>query len=327
MAPGIGASVGPWVVDQVVSFAEPSLVLAHRADDPSVRATVEVRRGSEAGRERHGRAVGVMGSLHHAHLPRLLDQGSGDTPWIAFQPFVGDTLSDRLEAGGVELHLACSWLLRIATVVERAHAAGWMLRGLSPHRVVVGAGPRDVWVLGLESAERPERPDPRDDVLAWGVLAHGMLTGDALAPAALRPDAPDEDVPHALPDEALDPGDPHPDWLRRLVRKCTDPDPARRLPDIEAAVACLEAARPSWDRPEPRRPTPFHIPRSELPPLDVRPTYVDANQLAEAMALAANQPGRLDRSLLVLMASAMGIAAGLAASVLVVLFVELSRLA
>lgn len=352
--PVVGQRLGPWVVDQVLSFGDPALVRAHRADTPERLATLEVADRQGLAEARALRAIGAMRAFDHENLARAIETGHDDgRVWLAMEPFSGETLADRLEAGGIDWQLACAWLHRIATALDHVHNRGWVHRGVSPTRVVVGQTAREVRVIGLESAARTDqraelaRPPrstlgylapevladpafnaPRADVYAFGLLAHELLTGEPAFPAAVWAESPDKErglLEWKTRSAALDPGPDHPDWLRRLVRKCTDPSPNNRLPDMEAVVACLDAARSQWERPDVRRLTPFHVPRSELPPLDVRPTYLDPQVLAEAIALAPREPG-IDRPLLTLAAAAMGCAAGLAASALVVMFVELARL-
>ncbi|MCB9676450.1 MAG: protein kinase [Alphaproteobacteria bacterium] len=352
-----GDEIGSWRVDNVLTFGEPALVSAHHTRKDGVQATLKVSRKTPGTEIRQRREVRALQSFDHPGIPKLIESGEdGEYVYIAMRPFSCDSLSDRIVAGRVGWKQACVWLYEVAAALQHVHQSGWVHRDLTPQNIYVGARPRDVWMLGFEGAllqeERggmdhtfrgnmsylapecladPEYHAARADLYAFGLVAYEVLTGEPAFPAAAWAEKADRErslLQWKTRARAMDPGDGQPEWLRSLVRKCTHPDHTQRLPDMDAVVAWLDAARLSWEEPEePIRATPMHVPRERLPPLSLQPTMIDAAEIArmirQQQALEAPPPNRL---LHVLTASAMGVAAGLALSTLIVLYVELSRL-
>jgi len=353
-----GDRVGQWEVDHVLTFGSPVLAAAHHTKRAHTVATLKIAPRSTSAELRQRREVRALQSFDHPRIPKLIESGETDDDrvFVAMRSFSGDSLSDRLVAEPVDWRLACAWMFEIAVALRHIHQSGWVHRDLTPQNIYVGHNPSDVWVLGLDGAmlqeERadmdhtfrgnmaylapeclrdPEYHAARADLYAFGLVAYEVLSGEPAFPAAAWAEKSDRErslLEWKTRAKALDPGDRHPDWLRSLVRKCTHPESEKRLPDMDAVVAWLDAARASWEVPEPGRATPLHIPREALPPLNVQPTLVDAAQLArmirEQQALNQPQPSVLIH---LLTAGAMGVAAGLAMSALVVLYVELSRIA
>lgn len=356
-----GIELDGWIVENVSSFGDPMLVAAHRADHPDTLATLKVSevKGFAEGRQR--REIRAVQSLDHPAIPRLLASGRTETDilYTAFRPFSGDSLSDRLVAGPIDWKQAVSWLYEIAHALQHLHHSGWVHRNLTPQNIYIGAHPEDVWLLGFECSQLVEEPmaldhtfhgsmaylapevladpgyhAPRADLYAFGLIAYEILCGEPAFPAAAW--AEQADGARVLLEwktraTELDPGEDLPKWLRDLVRKCTHSKSEMRLPDMDTVVSWLEASRGSWEvQSAPKRATPISVPREELPPLNVQPTFVDAAQLAEAIARQTAtlqvQQQSPHRALLLMTAGVTGCAAGLAISALVVLFVELSRL-
>ncbi|MEZ4322358.1 MAG: protein kinase [Myxococcota bacterium] len=354
-----GEAIGSWVVEHVLTFGSPTLVAAHHRSDATVQATLKVAELTPDAEVRQRREVRALQSFDHPDIPKLIESGTdGDRLFLAMRTASPrDSLSDRLVAGGVDWRQAACWLYEIALALQHVHESGWVHRDITPQNIYVGAGPSEVWVLGFEGAVPQEErsgldhtfrgnmayqapeclrdPDfhaARADLYAFGLVAYEVLTGEPAFPAAAWAEKADRErslLEWKTRARAMDPGERHPEWLRSLVRKCTHPDSERRLPDMDAVVAWLDAARPSWEqREEPVRATPLHVPREALPPLHLQPTLIDAAQLARMLReQQALQPVPAPNRLIhLLTAGAMGVAAGLALSTLIVLYVELSRL-
>jgi serine/threonine-protein kinase len=113
-------------------------------------------------------------------------------------------------------------------------------------------------VLGTAAYMSPEQargrpPDRRNDVWAFGCVLFEMLTGRRAFGAAEVSDVL-ADVLRADPDwKALPPTTPA--SVRRLLRRCLEKDPRRRLADIrDARLELDEAGTDSIDAPRPSRP-------------------------------------------------------------------------
>lgn len=351
-----GTPVGPWVVEATLAFGDPTLLVARRASDPTVEAVLELRAPHARSDVWQARAVAALQSLDHPAIPALIEAGrDGDDRYLALRPFGTETLADRLLAGPVDTRLACTWLFGWADALRYLHAAGWVHGDVAPQHLYAAPDGR-AWLMGLTAAQRigdpprdaselpertlthlapevladPHHAPPRADIYAFGTVAYELLSGAPAFPATAWADRPDQQrlmLEWKTRHRELDPGSSHPDWLRALVRKCTHPDASQRLPDFETIVAWLDASKPSWEF-RIDVPTPAPIARGVLPPLRVEPSFFDAEGLARAIALEVQRrPEPVPRAdLYVLVSAAAGLAAGLALSVLIIAYVELSWL-
>ena len=347
-----GTRIGPWVVESTLAFGEPTWLAARKGGEPNVEAILEVRGPHARSDVWQARAVAALQSLDHPAIPSLVQAGrDGDDRYLALRPFGTETLADRLLAGPVDPRLACTWLFAWADALRHLHAAGWVHGDVAPQHLHVASDGR-VWLMGLTAAQRigapprdaselpertlthlapevladPQHAPPRADIYAFGTVAYELLAGAPAFPATAWADRPDQQrlmLEWKTRHRELDPGASHPDWLRALVRKCTHPDATQRLPDFETIVAWLEASKPSWAFQQ-DLPTPAPIARGTLPPLRVEPSFIDHEGLARAIALEVQRrPDPVPRADLYVLVSA---AAGLALSVLIIAYVELSWL-
>jgi len=348
--------IGSWIVDHVLVFGEPALLAAHHIDSGQ-KATLEVRNDLGLARTGQNRVITALQSFDHHAVPRLIEHGDDEGRlFIAMRPFSGDNLSDRMVSGGYDWQQACTWLYRVAQALQHMHGVDWVHRDVNPQAIYVG-NHDEAWLLGMASALRvgevpnSEIPkgnisylapevladtsyDPmRADIYSFGCVAYELLRGESAFPAAAWAENADRErmmLDWKARAAALDPGPAVPDWLRSLVRKCAHPEAEQRLPDMDSVMSWLEGSLGSWTLAE-KAPaaTPGIVPRRHLPPLTVQPTQWDPEAFAEAVAARAlelQEPE--DRSeVFYAMAAAMGMAAGLALSVLSILFVELAMLA
>lgn len=198
--------------------------------------------------------------LHHPNIVTVHDLGaSGGRPFVVLERLRGETLEDALRRGP----LPAGEAVRVATGVARglahAHAAGVVHCDLKPANVFLcedgGVKLLDFGLaraLGAEEAPggtppymapeqwRRERPHPRADVFAAGVVLFEALAG-------ARPYAV-EDGRSAAVGAARAPALPRrsaPPALRRAVRRAIDPDPDRRPADGGAWLDALRAAEAS----------------------------------------------------------------------------------
>ncbi len=352
-----GDRLGPWVVQHVLVFGDPTLVAAHHIDDPESEATLEIREDKGLARTHQNRRVTALQSFDHHSIPRLIEHGAEDDRlYVAMRPFSGDSLSDRMVAGGFEWQEACTWMYRVAQALHHMHDVGWVHRDVNPQGIYVGAEDH-AWLLGMASALRLEEVanskipggnvsylapevlgtadyDPkRADIYSFGCVAYELLRGEPAFPAAAWAEHADRErmmLDWKTRAAALDPGPAHPIWLRSLVRKCSHPEAEHRLPDMESAVNWLEGSLGSWQIAESApSATPGLMPRRNLAPLTVQPTQFDPALFAEAVAAHARELQEPDdrSDVFFAVATAAGMAAGLAASVLTILAIELALLA
>jgi serine/threonine-protein kinase len=201
--------------------------------------------------------------------------------FLALELAEGETLAERIARGPLPVDEALEVAHQIADALEAAHEKGVVHRDLKPAnvkappdgkvkvldfglaRALEGSSTTEVSgteltqsptltgrmtqagvILGTAAYMSPEQArgrsvDKRSDIWAFGAVLYEMLTGrrtfdgetvsDTLA-AVLRADVDWE----ALPPET-------PDSVRRLLRRCLERDPKRRLHDIADARFELEA--------------------------------------------------------------------------------------
>ena len=227
---------------------------------------------------RFKREATTLGALNHPNIASIYELQESDGVLALVLEFVeGPTLADRLAAGGLPIHQALPIARQIADALEAAHDRGVIHRDLKPANIVLTAdgtakvldfglakvvsdsvapspselthsptmlGPTaDGVLLGTAPYMSPEqargRPvDRRTDVWAFGCVLFEMLTGRRTFPGETSSDA----IAAVLERE--------PDWtklppssppaVRRLLRRCLEKDPKRRLRDIGDARLELE---------------------------------------------------------------------------------------
>jgi serine/threonine protein kinase len=219
---------------------------------------------------RFEREAKTLAALNHPHIAQIygFEESSGIRA-LVMELVEGPTLADRIAQGPVPIDEAVAIARQIADALEAAHDQGIVHRDLKPANIKVrGDGTVKVLDFGLAKALDPAGPssaaamnsptltvhatqlgmilgtaaymapeqargrsaDRRADIWAFGVVCFEMLTGkrafegeeisDTLA-SVLKED----------PDWAALPPD-LPASLRRLLRRCLEKDPHRRLSAI-----------------------------------------------------------------------------------------------
>ena len=226
---------------------------------------------------RFQREAQALAALNHPHIGGIygIEESAGQRA-LVLELVEGPTLAERLAAGPVSLDEGLLIARQIAEAVEAAHERGIIHRDLKPANIkltpdgkvkvldfglaamVVGgvepsgaglshsptltlAATRAGIILGTAGYMAPEQAagknvDRRADVWSFGVVLWEMVTGRRLFDG--------ETVSHTLADVLRAPIDltqlpaDVPLFLRELLRRCLDRDPATRLRDIgEARVA------------------------------------------------------------------------------------------
>src|SRR5262249_9580020 len=230
---------------------------------------------------RFEREAQVLASLNHPNIAALYGlEESGGVRALVMELVEGPTLAERLSAGPIPVEEALPIARQMAEALEYAHERGIIHRDLKPANVKVTreevvkmldfglakaledppananisnsptlslAATREGVILGTAAYMSPEQAkgksvDRRADIWAFGVVLYEMLAGkqlyssetlaETLASVIMKEPALD-----ALPSST-------PGVIRRLLGRCLDKDPRRRLRDIgEARIALEEAER------------------------------------------------------------------------------------
>ena len=227
---------------------------------------------------RFEREAQVLASLNHpniAHIHGLEDSGGAGA--LVMELVEGDDLSVMIARGAIPFAEALPIAKQIADALEAAHELGIIHRDLKPANIKVRAdgtvkvldfglakaldpttsssaeamnsptltvrGTQMGLIIGTAAYMSPEQArgkavDRRADIWAFGVVFYEMLTGQR----AFKGDDISITLASVLKDEltwqALPPDVPEP--VRRLLRRCLEKDPKRRLRDIGEARLTLE---------------------------------------------------------------------------------------
>lgn len=235
---------------------------------------------AESGRHaRFEREAKVLASLNHPNIATLhaLEHVNG-LHVLAMELVEGEDLDDRLKRGPIPLDEALPIAVQMAEALEAAHDKGIVHRDFKPANVkirpdgtvkVLDFGLAKAWadeplehdphlsssptmtkqgtaagiILGTASYMSPEQArskpvDRRADIWSFGVVVWEMLTGSRLFDgetvgdvlAALHSHDPDWDqLPKSTPSQ-----------IRRVLKRCLEREPERRLRDIADARLELE---------------------------------------------------------------------------------------
>ena len=223
---------------------------------------------------RFEREAKTLASLNHPHIAAIYGvEKSGGTLALVMELVEGDDLSQRIARGAIPLDEALPIAKQIAEALEAAHEQGIIHRDLKPANIKVRAdGTVKVLDFGLAKAMEPasgalpsmsmsptittpamtqagmilgtaaymspeqargKTVDKRADIWAFGVVLHEMLTGQRLFTGEDITDTLAAVLKTATGLAALPAATPA--GLRRLLRRCLEKDPRRRLQAIGEA--------------------------------------------------------------------------------------------
>jgi serine/threonine-protein kinase len=237
---------------------------------------------------RFKREAQILASLSHPNIAAIFGfEESNGIQALVLELVDGQTIAERLETGPLPVDDALAVAGQIAVALEAAHELGIVHRDLKPANVKVRSdgtvkvldfglakaaatpeeGPaasatmsptvtspaftRAGVILGTAAYMSPEQAkgqgaDKRCDIWAFGAVLFEMLSGQR----AFKGNDPLDTLTSVLRDrvdlEALPPSTPP--SVRRLVSRCLERDPRRRLRDIgEARIVLDDAGKPGPD--------------------------------------------------------------------------------
>jgi len=260
-----GTHLGPYEI--LSQLGAGGMGEVYRARDPRLGRDVAIKVSAEKFNERFEREAKVVASLNHPNICALYDVGPN---YIVMELVEGEQ-----PKGPMPLEDALQICRQIAAALEAAHEKGIVHRDLKPANIKVtptgtvkvldfglakvnalspvSGNPEESptismhatqmgMILGTASYMAPEQAkgktaDKRADIWAFGVVLHELLTGQRLF---LGETVTDTLAAVVLSEPKLE---DTPSQVRRLLKRCLEKDPQKRLRDIGDAMALLEEAR------------------------------------------------------------------------------------
>jgi len=232
---------------------------------------------------RFEREAKTLGSLNHPHIAAIYGfEKSAAMHALVMELVEGEDLAQRIARGAIPLDEALPVAKQIADALEAAHEKGIIHRDLKPTNIKIRpdgtvkvldfglakavdpAGTSSVdamhsptltaratqmgMIIGTAAYMAPEQAkgksvDQRADIWAFGVVLYEMLTGRR----AFQGDDISEVLASVLktdPDLSVVPADVSPS-VHRLLRRCLEKDPRRRLSAIGDARLELDEIEPA----------------------------------------------------------------------------------
>ncbi len=263
-----GDRLGPFEI--VASIGKGGMGEVWKARDPRLGRDVAIKVSAHRFTDRFEREARAIAALNHPNICTLFDVGPD---YLVMELVEGLTLADRIEEGPVPLEEALNVARQIADALDAAHEKGIVHRDLKPANIklrpdgsvkvldfglaksaqqaelsadspTMTAGTQIGMILGTAGYMSPEQAkgkpvDKRADIFAFGVVLYEMLTGERL----FRGETLSESLAAVIKEE--------PDWskapvrVERLLRKCLEKDPRKRLRGIgdwELLLSDLPAA-------------------------------------------------------------------------------------
>jgi serine/threonine protein kinase len=229
---------------------------------------------------RFEREARLLATLNHPHIAAIYGfEKSNDTSALVLELVEGTTLAERVAKGPLPVVEALRHALEIAEALEAAHEKGIIHRDLKPANIKVTPGgtvkvldfglakafgsngssqalselptvtidgTHEGVIAGTPSYMSPEQArgspvDKRTDIWAFGCVLFEMLTGRKAFDGKTISDAIAAVLKHEPEWNALPASTPA--AIRRLLHRCLDKDPRRRLRDIGDAVLEIDNHR------------------------------------------------------------------------------------
>ncbi|MFU8878177.1 MAG: serine/threonine-protein kinase, partial [Wenzhouxiangellaceae bacterium] len=210
--------------------------------------------------ERFRQEIRLARQVSHPNVVRIHDIGAdGDLLFMTMDQVPGQTLVNRLADGPLAPPVAVGIAIQLAKALGEAHRHDIIHRDVKPSNVLVDGDDR-AWLTDFGVARavhqqrlteagqtigtvaymapeqiRGEAVDARTDIYALGLTLWQMLTGKT----PLTGETENETIARRINTAATGtlPGeDSVPPVIRRIVRRCLEPDPKHRYPDAGALV-------------------------------------------------------------------------------------------
>ncbi len=267
-----GDKLGPYEI--LAPIGKGGMGEVYRARDPRMGREVAIKVSAEQFSERFEREVHAVAALNHPNICHLYDVGPN---YLVMELVEGLTLAERIKEGAIPLEEALKIARQIADALDAAHEKGIVHRDLKPGNVKIrpdgsvkvldfglakmtapleGSSASDNsptltmgvtqagMILGTAAYMAPEQArgkvvDKRADVWAFGVVLYEMLTGKRLFEG--------EDLTEILASVVKETPDLKraPAEVRRLLKKCLEKDPKKRLRDIGDVWELLDEPAPA----------------------------------------------------------------------------------
>jgi eukaryotic-like serine/threonine-protein kinase len=263
-----GTRLGPYEI--LAPIGAGGMGEVYRAHDPRMGRDVAIKISAERFSDRLSREVHAVAALNHPNICHVYDVGSD---YFVMELVEGPTLAERIKHAALPLDEALKIARQVGDALEAAHEKGIVHRDLKPGNIILRQdGTAKVLDFGLAKAKEsnpagepfthsqsltmapvsragvvvgtaaymaPEQArgklvDKRADIWAFGVILFEMLTGERLFDGETVSDTLIEVATREPPWERI------PAQARRLLRRCLEKDPRRRLRDIGDAWAWLE---------------------------------------------------------------------------------------
>ncbi len=260
-----GDKLGPYEI--LALMGKGGMGEVYRAHDARTGRDVAVKVSAERFNERFDREVRAVAALNHLNICHLYDVGPN---YLVMELVEGPTLADLIREGAIPLEEALKIAAQIAAALEAAHEKEITHRDLKPANIKIkadgvvkvldfglakiggtsAASPEDSptismaatqagVILGTAAYMSPEQArgkvvDKRADIWSFGVVLHEMVTGRRLFRG--------EDLTETLAAVVMQQPDLSgaPFAMQKLLRKCLQKDPAKRLRDIGDAFELIQ---------------------------------------------------------------------------------------
>jgi eukaryotic-like serine/threonine-protein kinase len=251
-----------------------------KARDTRLDREVAIKISAEQFSDRFEREARAIAALNHPNICTLFDIGPN---YLVMELIDGPTLADRIAEGPIPLEEALAIAHQIADALEAAHEKNIVHRDLKPANIKLrpdgsvkvldfglakASGPETVVtgdsptmlhtptqigvILGTAAYMAPEQArgktvDKRADIWSFGVVLCEMVTGKRVFEG--------EDLTETLACVVKSDPDltPVPRKVSRLIAKCLQKDPKKRLRDIGDVWELLDAPQPTAAASEPKK--------------------------------------------------------------------------